>query len=343
MVAPATSIKRAIEILGETSLQIVLVTDPQRRLLGTITDGDVRRGILRGTSIDTPVEAIMNRQPTTVPEGTPRDRVRALMQARSIHHLPVVDAEDRLVGLEVIDALLQTLEHENWVVLMAGGLGSRLRPLTETVPKPMLRIGEKPILETLIESFRASGFRRFFISVNYLGETIESHFGDGSRLDVEIRYLRERDSLGTAGALALLPERPTAPLFVMNGDILTKVDLEAMLRFHREQEAPATLGVRQYDFTVPFGVARIEGNQLAGLDEKPVHKFFINAGIYVLDPETVARVPADRRFDMTALLDDLVRDGRRPAVFPIREYWIDVGRFEDLQRATVEYGAMFSG
>lgn len=342
MVGPATSIKRAIEVLGETSLQIALVADAEGRLLGTVTDGDVRRGILRGTSIEAPVETIMNASPTAVPAGTSRERVRALMQAKAIHHVPVVDG-GTIVGLEVIDTLLLTPEYDNWVVLMAGGLGSRLRPLTETVPKPMLRIGDKPILETLIESFRGVGFRRFFISVNYLGETIEQYFGDGARLDVEIRYLREEQSLGTAGALALLPDAPTEPLFVMNGDILSRVDLEAMLRFHVEQGVPATLGVRQYDFTVPFGVARIEGHRLAGLDEKPVQKFFINAGIYVLEPDTVARVPAGQRFDMTTLLDGLVADRRLPAVFPIREYWIDVGRFEDLQRATVEYGAIFSG
>ena len=227
----------------------------------------------------------------------------------------------------------------SWLAGSVPGLG----PLTANQPKPLLKVGQKPILETIMENFIRHGFRKFYFSVNYLGEMIETHFGDGSRWGVRIEYLREQKRLGTAGALSLLPEKPDKPFFVMNGDILTNVDFAQLLHFHVHTGATATMCVRDYDFQVPYGVVRIEGERLARIEEKPVQRFFVNAGIYVLEPPALDLTPADTFFDMPQLFERIVECGQEAAVFPIREYWLDIGRGDDLQRARSEYELHFAG
>jgi dTDP-glucose pyrophosphorylase len=329
---PGDTVRETIRRIDGSSTQIALVVDADGRLLGTITDGDIRRGLLKGVSLDDPASAIMNASPTCARPDESREVILARMKAKSLHQIPVVDTERRVVGLEVLDELLAA-RRDNWVVLMAGGRGTRLRPLTDETPKPLLRVGAKPILETILGSFIEQGFSRFFLAVNYRADMVRSHFGDGSRWGVEIGYLSEQSPLGTAGALSLLPSRPASPLLVMNADLLTRVGFGHMLDFHRAQGAVATMGVREYDFQVPFGVVKIKGQSILSIEEKPTHRFFVNAGIYVLSPETLDLVPQGRHFDMPELFEALIAKGRETAVFPVREYWIDIGRMDDFEKA----------
>lgn len=332
---PGDSIRETIRRIDGSSTQIALIVDDSGRLLGTITDGDIRRGLLKGASLDDPASAIMNASPTCAQPDEGREAILARMKAKLLHQIPVIDADRRVVGLEVLDELLAA-RRENWVVLMAGGRGARLRPLTDDTPKPLLRVGAKPILEIILESFIEQGFHRFFLAVNYRAEMVRSHFGDGSRWGAEIGYLNEQSPLGTAGALSLLPSRPTSPILVMNADLLTRVGFGHMLDFHRAHKAAATMGVREYDFQVPFGVVKIKDQSILSIEEKPTHRFFVNAGIYVLGPETLDLVPRNRPFDMPELFETLIAKGSETAVFPIREYWIDIGRIADFEKATDE-------
>ena len=335
LIRPEDTVRETIRRIDGSSTQIALVVDPAGCLLGTITDGDIRRGLLKGVSLDDPARMIMNTSPTCASPGDEREKILARMKAKSLHQIPIVDAGRKVVGLEVLDELLSA-RRDNWVVLMAGGRGTRLRPLTDDTPKPMLRVGAKPIIETIMESFIDQGFNRFYLAVNYRAEMVRAHFGDGSRWGVEIGYLNEESPLGTAGALSLLPSRPTSPLVVMNADLLTRVGFGHMLDFHRTHGAAATMGVREYDFQVPFGVVTIKDQSIVSIEEKPTHRFFVNAGIYVLSPETLELVPRGRHFDMPDLFEALIARGRETAVFPVREYWIDIGRMDDFERAADE-------
>jgi dTDP-glucose pyrophosphorylase len=342
LVPPSAAIRQVIKTIDDSSAQIAMVVDAAGMLLGTVTDGDIRRGILRGVSLDDPVERVMNTAPSVAHMDQGRDDLLLSMRQRQLHRLPVVDEVGRVVGLEFLEELIQPTRQDNWVVLMAGGLGSRLRPLTDECPKPMLKVGNKPLLETIVESFVDSGFHRFYLSVNYMADMIRDHFGDGSRWGVEIRYLEEDRRLGTAGALSLLPERPSAPIIVMNGDVLTKVNFRQLLDFHGDHKAMATMCVREYDFQVPYGVVRIDGHRVLTIDEKPVQRFFVNAGIYVLAPDALEAIPRGEFFDMPTLFEKLIGQGGEAAVFPVREYWLDIGHLADYERANGEFCTVFA-
>lgn len=329
----SATMRDAIEAIDKGSLQIVVIVDDENRLVGTVTDGDIRRGILKGLAFTVPVPQIMRAKPRSATVHQTREEILALMKQKKIHQIPVLDDDGRVVGIEVLDELLAPPSKENWVVLMAGGLGTRLRPLTDAVPKPMIPIGQKPILESILESFIECGFRNFFISVHYKDHVIRNYFADGSRWGVNIRYLAEDERLGTAGALSLLPEKPSAPMFIMNGDLLTKVNFNQLLSFHAEHKLAATMCVREYDFQVPYGVLSLDGHKIVNIDEKPTQKFFVNAGIYVLEPKAVDLIPKGRFYDMPQLFNDLKSKGQATAAFPIREYWIDIGHLRDLIRA----------
>ncbi len=337
LVSPSLLVREVIEALNANSLQIVVVVDAEGKLLGTITDGDIRRAFLRGVNLSDTAESVMNRKPRSASRSERKSKLVERMTELQLRHMPIVDSFGRVCGVEVIEDLLQPAARDNWVVLMAGGLGSRMSPLTDTCPKPMLRVGNKPLLEIILENFVNHGFKKFFISVNYMAAMIEDHFGDGSRWGIEIRYLREETKLGTAGALSLLPEAPTAPLVVMNGDLLTKVNLQQLLEFHLEQRGKLTMCVREYDFQVPFGVVKMDQHLITSVDEKPVHRFFVNAGIYVLEPETLRHLRPGEAIDMPQLVDRLLQDRHETVAFPIREYWLDVGQQTDLERALGEY------
>jgi dTDP-glucose pyrophosphorylase len=336
------TILEAIQKIDASSLQIALVVDDQNRLLGTITDGDIRRWILKGVSLNEPARRVMNPNPVTSRVGIGRETGLAAMQSKRIHQLPLVDDLGRVVGLETLDEFIQPRLRPNKVVLMAGGPGSRLYPLTADCPKPMLKVGNKPLLQIILENFIEYGFHRFYLSVNYMADVVKAHFGDGSAWGADIGYLQEDQKLGTAGGLSLLPEIPTESLLVMNGDLLTKVNFAQLLDFHKDHNAQATMCVREYDFQVPYGVVRIQDQHLTGIDEKPVQRFFVNAGIYVLEPEALALIPSDSYFDMPSLFEIMIGEKKRTAVFPIREYWLDIGQVADYDRANVEFTQIFS-
>lgn len=338
-----SSVADAIRVLEANDSHICLVVDSDGRLKGTITDGDVRRSLLRMVPLTASVDEVMRANPIV---GRAEQSVASrseTMQRHKIRQLPIVGDDGRVLGLATLDELAAGHARDNWVVLMAGGLGTRLRPFTERTPKPMLKIGTKPLLETTLESFVQQDFCHFYISVNYLAESVKDYFGDGSRWGCQIRYLEETSPLGTAGALGLMPDRPTTPLIVMNGDVLTKVHFGQLLAFHREHGASATVCVREYDFQVPYGVVQLDGARIKGLTEKPAYSFFVNAGIYVIEPDLFDLIPREgQRFHMTNLLDSAIAAHRDVAAFPIREYWIDIGQLDDFARANGDFGDVFA-
>jgi dTDP-glucose pyrophosphorylase len=335
------TIREALEVIDEGGIQIALVTDREEHLEGVVTDGDIRRGILQGVDLGEPVATVMNDEPITAHLQQDRQDLIDTMQARRIHQIPLVDDEGRVHGIEILDDLLQPEARSNPVVIMAGGLGTRLRPLTEDCPKPLLDVGGKPILETILEGFKAHGFHRFYFSVNYKSGMIEDYFGDGSEWGVEVTYVREDQRLGTAGPLSLLPERPDETFVVMNGDLLTKLNYAHLLDFHHEHESVATMCVREYEMQVPYGVVKTDDHRMQGLEEKPVNRYFVNAGIYVLEPETLDLVPSNEFFDMTDLFEQLIDEDAPTTAFPVREYWQDVGQKEDFHQANGEYTEVF--
>jgi dTDP-glucose pyrophosphorylase/CBS domain-containing protein len=336
LVPPSATLQEVIRNLDETGLQIALVVSAAGVLLGTVTDGDIRRGLLRGLDLGGHVDAIMQREPLVVPPSLGREIVLQLMQANKFHQLPVVDPERRVVGLHLWDELLVPARRPNLMVIMAGGRGTRLRPYTESCPKPLIKVGGKPMLEHIVERARAEGFMQFVVAVHYLGEMIEEYFGDGSRWQVEIRYLREAEPLGTAGALALLEPRPGAPFVVSNGDVLTDIHYGELLDFHSRHGAAATMAVRLHEWQHPFGVVRSKGVDITGFEEKPVSRSHINAGIYVLEPAALDVLRAGEPCDMPALFLRLQQRTARTIVYPMHEPWLDVGRSADLERAQTE-------
>ena len=327
------SVADAARTLEVNVQKICLVVD-DGILRGTVTDGDIRRSLLKGIAFDAPVSKAMNPRPRTLSDTDNRDAIQSLMREHALLHLPITNAGGRLVGLVSQDDLTsEDQQHGNWVVLMAGGLGERLRPLTNDTPKPLLQIGDKPLLQSILESFIKQKFGKFYIAVNYHSEAIMQHFGDGSDWGVHIRYLEEQQRMGTAGALSLLPELPDEPIIVMNGDLVTRTRFGELLDFHASHRADATMCVREYDFQVPFGVISTNDHRISTIDEKPVHRFFVNAGIYVLNPSVIDGIARNTRTDMTQVFERIIAGGGETAAFPIHEYWLDIGRIDDLERA----------
>ena len=341
LVSPDLKIYEVLEIIDRNSQQIAVVTDKEGKLLGTVTDGDIRRGILKGIPLDRSVDQIMNPHPITIPRLNDRNSIINILKANKVRHLPVIDAERHVIGIERLDGLLTGSRRRNWVVIMAGGLGKRLEPLTNDCPKPMLKIGEKPVLQTILEQLLRQGFTRFCISVDFKSEQIKDYFGDGSGLGAEIQYIDEKKRMGTAGSLSLLPFETQEPVLVVNGDILTKLSFEQLVDFHQEHQAAATIAVATYDYQVPYGVVRASRDRLIGFEEKPVYASFINAGIYVLNPEVLNYVPKNSCFDINSLFEKLLQNKEPVCVFPIREYWIDIGGMKSFYQACKDYSNEF--
>jgi len=336
-IGPFATALEALKVIDSGAAQIALVVDEQRGLLGTLTDGDIRRGLLHGETLETSVERLMNRQFRFVRSGEDQAAVLEMMHREVLRQIPVLDEQGRVVELLLLQELLAPAQLPNAVVIMAGGKGTRLRPHTEHCPKPMLPVDGKPMLEILLEQCIASGFRQFYLSVNYLKEQIIDHFEDGRRWGVSIDYLVEDEPLGTAGSLQLMPDSVQDPFLVMNGDVLTRLNLSQLLRFHFEHEAEGTLCVREHTTTVPFGVVQTKGVELAGFEEKPSYRQLVNAGVYVINPLLLPLLKPHQATDMPALLQSAQEAGHRVAVCPIHEYWIDVGRPETLQQAHQEW------
>lgn len=340
IIQECATILQAIEAINNGGYQLAAVVGLGDKLLGVVTDGDIRRALLSQHGLDTPVASIMNSKPVFSRADEDRDVLFSRMQRASIHQIPLVNQQGVLVGIITLDEFLVPEQNSNTVILLAGGQGKRLMPLTESCPKPLLKLGGRPLLESIIINFRTQGFSNFVISLNYLGEMIRNYFGDGRSLNVEIDYIEECEPLGTAGPLSLLPPQKR-PVIVMNGDLLTKVNFRSLLEFHKRKAASATVCAREYEVLVPYGVMRTEAGYLTHVIEKPRQNFLVSAGIYVLEPDALSAIPSKQYFDMPELLDVLVKQGNRPAVFPIYEYWLDVGQPSDFYQANEEFSRIF--
>lgn len=330
-----------IQILDRNPYKICLVVDDDFHLFGTITDGDIRRAILRSVAMDSPAEMIMRSTPVTGHINDDEGAWSTIMRNHHIRQLPLVD-DHGIVRNLVTEEGAKSQEWKNYpVVILAGGLGTRLSPLTDETPKPMIKVGDKPLLETIVDRFSRQGFRNLFISVNYRRGIVKDHFGDGARWNCQITYVEEDQKLGTAGPLALLPCRPKGPFIVVNGDVLTNVRFESLIDYHLGLKARATVGLREYDFQVPYGVVESDGECLTGIEEKPVRTINVNAGIYVLEPEIIDLIEPDTATDMPQVIRRALERKWKVGAFPIREYWIDIGRHGDLERANLEYSEAF--
>lgn len=331
------SLEQAIEVLDKAALRIALIVDNEGKLQGTLTDGDLRRALLKHRPMNTPVREVMNPNPKTAEQGWTDSRILALMERHELLQLPLVENGGKVVGLANLHDLLNKHRYDNPVFLMAGGFGTRLRPLTNNCPKPMLKVGDKPILEQILLNFVEAGFHRFYISIHYMPEVIRDYFGDGEKWGVSIQYVHEDEPLGTGGALGLLPHNEIdQPMFVMNGDLLTSLNLHSFLEFHESHGSVATMCVREYEHQVPYGVITSEGSQIKSMVEKPIHRFFVNAGVYLLDPVLVKSVEPGIRIDMPTLLEQQIDGGKAVNMFPIHEYWLDIGRMDDFHKALTE-------
>ncbi len=328
-----STIRQALEAIQRGACGIALVLDDGRRLLGVMTDGDVRRAVLAGAALADEVAPYIVKTFTAVSPAAGRSEVLDLMRARSLSQIPIVDAAGRLAGLHLLREIIGAVPRPNWAVVMAGGRGQRLRPLTDSIPKPMVKIAGRPILERIVLHLVGFGIRRIFISVNYLSEIIEQFFGDGSAYGCRIEYLRESKPLGTGGSLSLLPQTPEHPLLVLNGDLLTEFDLGKMIAFHQDGNYAATVGVHEYVQTVPLGVLDIADNRITGFREKPSFAYTTNAGIYLLDPGLLARIPKDEAYTVPALVEDCLGRGEAVGAFRIEDEWLDIGRPQELGRA----------
>jgi dTDP-glucose pyrophosphorylase len=331
-------LETAIKVLHEGGLQIALVVDNKGTLLGTITDGDIRRALIKHLGMDSSVKDVMNTNPTTAFISDSPDVVMSKMKTGSLLHIPIIDINNKLIGLETIQNLTYDKKFDNPVFLMAGGFGTRLLPLTENKPKPLLEVGNTPILEKILIRFIKAGFHNFFISTHYKSEMIKKYFGDGHIWGVKIKYINEEMPLGTAGAIGLLPRNlPKLPILMMNGDVLTKVNFEHLLDFHNEQGGIATMCIREYDVQIPFGVVNIEEFRVKSIVEKPIKNFFVNAGIYVIEPELVEKVEPNTFVDMPNLLENQISEDKFVTIFPIHEYWLDIGQMDEYTRANKEF------
>lgn len=337
LLEPSSTILEALDIINKEALRVALVVDKSKHLVGLVTDGDIRRGLLNKLSLTDPIAMVMNTNPTVANVGARRDELIDLMESKGILSIPLVK-EGLVVGLETLQGVLSKPKYQTPVFIMAGGFGTRLRPLTDNCPKPMLKIGDKPILETVIRSFIKAGFVNFYISTHYMPEQIRSHFGDGEEYGASIQYVHEEQPLGTGGALGLLPDDlpKELPIIMINGDVLTKVDFKRLLDFHLENDADATMCVREYDYQIPYGVINGEGNKITSMVEKPIQRFFVNAGIYVISPRVINSVPKNHNIDMPTLLEQHMKERENILMFPIHEYWLDIGRMDDFNRAQAD-------
>ena len=337
LLEPTSTILQALDIINREALRVALVVDKDNHLVGVVTDGDIRRGLLNNLSLTDPIAMVMNTNPTVAEAGTKKTDLISVMESKGILSIPLID-NGQIVGLETLQSALRQPKYQNPVFIMAGGFGTRLKPLTDNCPKPMLKIGDKPILETVIRSFTKAGFVNFYISTHYMPEQIQNHFGDGSDLGINITYVHENEPLGTGGALGLLPDDlpKDLPLIMINGDVLTKVDFQRLLEFHIDNNADATMCVREYDYQIPYGVINGEGNKITSMVEKPIQRFFVNAGIYVVSPQVINSVPKNHRVDMPTLLEQHMNKRNNVLMFPIHEYWLDIGRMDDFNRAQAD-------
>jgi len=328
------SLEKAISKLEQCGSRILLVTDQKYKLLGTLTDGDVRRAILGHASLESLVTQHMNSDPRKGELSWNSEYMRATMNKFGILHLPVVNEQGIVEGIFSLDEIINKPKLDTPIFIMAGGFGKRLKPLTDHCPKPMLKVGGKPMLENIITNLSQAGFHRFFISTYFMKEVIENYFGNGKKWGVSIQYVNEDKPLDTGGALGLLPhDQINEPMIMMNGDLLTTLDFKSLLDFHNTNNAVATMAVHEFEYQVPYGVIISENGKVKSIVEKPVNKYFVNTGIYLLEPRLIKNVDAGIRIDMPTLLNRYISEGETINIFPVHEYWLDIGRIDDFERA----------
>ena len=339
-ISSKATIFEALKVIDSSSLQIAFVIEKEK-LKGVVTDGDIRRGLLKGMSVDDSIREIYNAKPISCHESTSENELKYLAIKHDIKQLPLVDDDGKLVGITLISELLSSQVCENVVILMAGGLGTRLGELTKNTPKPLLKVAKKPILYTIIENFVKYGFNNFIISVNYKSDQIKSYFKDGKDIGINIQYLDEDKRMGTAGSLSLLSKIPQKPFFVMNADILTSIDFKNMLSFHNRHNSMATMGIREYENQIPFGVVNTDGNTITSIVEKPIQQVAVSAGVYILDPKSLSVIPKNKFFDMPTLFDALIQSQKKVVAYAITDYWIDIGHINEYEKANKEYSRVF--
>lgn len=337
------TIGQAIANLDQVAVKIIMVVNANGLLEGTISDGDIRRGLLKGLDLGSPITDVIHRNALVVSPNMERETVMQLMVANKIQQIPVVDDQRHVVGLHLWDQITTPQARPNMMVIMAGGKGTRLRPHTEHCPKPMLPVGDKPMLEHIIDRAMSHGFNHFMLAIHYLGHMVEDYFGNGAKMNARIEYIREQAPLGTAGALSLLTRQPEAPFVVTNGDVLTDINYADLLDFHIRQQAAATMAVRTHELQHPFGVVHTKGLDIVGFEEKPVARTHINAGVYVLAPAALNVLRANEHCDMPTLFERLQVNGERTVAYPMHEPWLDVGRMEDFKRAQDEVAGTHRG
>ena len=335
------SIEEALKVIGDGAMQIALVVDKSDKLIGTLTDGDIRRGLLKGLDLKSSIKSIIFKTPTIAKESDTKEMILKLAISKKLNHIPIIDESGKVIGIQEISQLVMPNEKKNKVILMVGGLGERLGSLTKDTPKPMLKVGNKSILETIVENFKGYGYTNIVMCLNYKSEIIQDYFGDGSEFGVNIEYIVEEKRMGTAGALSLLKDNSKEPFFVMNGDLLTNVNFEKIHECYLLNNAQALMCVREYESQVPYGVINIENTKIVSVEEKPTQKFFVNAGIYMLNPEVLKYIPKNEFYNMTTLFEKLIDKDKNIISFPIDGYWLDIGRFEEYKKANEEYNEVF--
>jgi len=335
------SIEEALKVIGDGAMQIALVVDKSDKLIGTLTDGDIRRGLLKGLDLKSSIESITFKTPTIAKESDTKEMILKLAISKKLNHIPIIDESGKVIGIQEISQLVMPNEKKNKVILMVGGLGERLGSLTKDTPKPMLKVGNKSILETIVENFKGYGYTNIVMCLNYKSEIIQDYFGDGSEFGVNIEYIVEEKRMGTAGALSLLKDNSKEPFFVMNGDLLTNVNFEKIHECYLLNNAQALMCVREYESQVPYGVINIENTKIVSVEEKPTQKFFVNAGIYMLNPKVLKYIPKNEFYNMTTLFEKLIDKDKNIISFPLDGYWLDIGRFEEYKKANEEYNEVF--
>jgi dTDP-glucose pyrophosphorylase len=336
-----STVENALRTIGLGSVKIALVVDNDNKLLGTLGDGDIRRGLLKRKNLDDTIEDIYYKTPIVAGKKSSKKELLYLCSINKVGQIPIIDVDSKVVGLFLIDTEFPKKQYENNVVLMVGGLGTRLRPLTENTPKPMLNVGGKPILQTIVKGFVDSGFTNITMCLGYKSNVIQDYFQDGDDFGANIGYIIEEKRMGTAGALTLLKNKINKPFFVMNGDLLTNINYEQVLDFHESHNAKATMCVREYDIEVPYGVVNLNNEKIVSIEEKPVHRFFVNAGIYLLEPECIDLIPDDEFYDMPTVFEKLIEAKGEVISFPLKEYWLDIGRVTEYDKANMEYKNVF--
>ena len=334
------SIKEALEVIDKGAIKVAVVLSDDGLLLGMLNDGDIRRALLKGMSLDDSIAGIINKHPVVANINDTKERILELANEKKLHQIPII-SNGKLVGIQDIREFLAPKNKPNKVILMVGGLGTRLRPLTNDMPKPMLDVGNKPILHTIVENFAKYGYTDIIMCVNYKSEIIKEYFGNGDKFGVKIEYVLESKRMGTAGALSLLQKRPKDDFFVMNGDLLTNVNFEYLHEYHKDSNALASICIRKYEMQVPYGVVNVRANKVTSIEEKPTQSFFVSAGIYMFSPIVLDFIPKGVFYDMPTLFSELLKHDFPIHPFPIREYWLDIGRMDEYRRANDEYEGVF--